>query len=159
MQKQLAKTFSHVLYLIHRDYLLEQDITITRTVASDFDSITELLESTPTAKDETPSSIMEQIRDATHSADTKWLAYSARVEDSVVATFVISKDVNLEYYKSHFHIQDQILMAEHERKACNSSLSKDVPYNNDNEEGRQRCCATPAHSKPAAHGDPSTAQG
>jgi len=116
VQKQLANTFSHVLYLIHRDYLLEQDITITRTVASDFDSITELLESTPTAKDKTPSSIMEQIRDATHSADTKWLAYSARVEDSVVATFVISKDVNLEYYKSHFHIQDQILMAEHERK-------------------------------------------
>lgn len=47
---------------------------------------------------------MEQIEDATHAADTKWLAYSARVEDSVVATFVISKDVNLEYYKSHFHI-------------------------------------------------------
>lgn len=59
---------------------------------------------------------MEQIKDATHAADTKWLAYSARVEDSVVATFVISKDVNLDYYKSHFHIQDQILMAEHERK-------------------------------------------
>ena len=49
---------------------------------------------------------MEQIKDATHSVDTKWLAYSARVEDSVVATFVVSKDVNLDYYKSHFHIQD-----------------------------------------------------
>ena len=47
VQKQLTNTFSHVLYLIHRDYLLEQDITITRTIASDFDSIRELIESTP----------------------------------------------------------------------------------------------------------------
>ena len=52
------------------------------------------------------NSIEEQIKNAVHAADTKWLAYSARVEDSVVATFVISKDVNLDYYKSHFHIQD-----------------------------------------------------
>ena len=46
VQKQLTNTFSHVLYLIHRDYLLEQDITITRTIASDFDAIRELIEST-----------------------------------------------------------------------------------------------------------------
>lgn len=44
------------------------------------------------------------------------MSFSARVEDQIVATFLLSKDVNLDYYKSHFHIQDQILMAEHERK-------------------------------------------
>merc|ERR1712218_540262 len=66
----MHNTFSHVLYLIHRDYLLEQDIQVTRTC----------------------------------------------VEDSVVAAFLISKDVNLDYYVSHFHVQDQILMGEHDRK-------------------------------------------
>ena len=30
--------------------------------------------------------------------------------------FVISKDVNLSYYKSHFHIQDSILLDEHDRR-------------------------------------------
>ena len=49
-------------------------------------------------------------------ADSPWIAFSARVEDSVVAAFLISKDVNLDYYVSHFHVQDQILMAEHDRK-------------------------------------------
>ena len=94
-----------MLYLIHRDYLLEQDIQITRTIASDLEAIKELIESTPSSEPgHSSKDIMEQIEDATHAADTKWLAYSARVEDSVVATFVISKDVNLEYYKSHFHI-------------------------------------------------------
>ena len=38
------------------------------------------------------------------------------MEDSVVATFLITRDVNLEYYKSHFHLQDQILMREHDVK-------------------------------------------
>ena len=52
VQKQLTNTFSHVLYLIHRDYLLEQDITISRTMASDFTAIRELIESTPSAQSE-----------------------------------------------------------------------------------------------------------
>jgi len=38
--------------------------------------------------------------------DSPYLAFSARVEDSVVAAFLISKDVNLDYYVSHFHVQD-----------------------------------------------------
>lgn len=39
VQKQMANTFSHVLYLIHRDYLLEQDLAMTRTKASDLEGI------------------------------------------------------------------------------------------------------------------------
>ena len=34
----------------------------------------------------------------------------------MVGVFVMSRDVNLNYYKSHFHIQDNILLSEHERK-------------------------------------------
>ena len=41
----------------------------------------------------------------------------AKVYDEVVGVFVISKDVNLDYYVSHFHIQDQILIAEQDRKS------------------------------------------
>ena len=33
-----------------------------------------------------------------------------------MATFLLTRDVNLEYYKSHFHLQDQILMREHDAK-------------------------------------------
>ena len=38
--------------------------------------------------------------------------FVAKIYDQVIGAFVISKDVNLEYYISHFHIQDQILIAE-----------------------------------------------
>jgi hypothetical protein len=39
VQKSAENTFSHVLYLIHRDYLLEQDLVVTRTTPDDFKAI------------------------------------------------------------------------------------------------------------------------
>jgi len=113
--KTMNNTFAHVLYLIHRDYLLEQDIEVTRTTPEDYKQISELLFSNPTVTFDSPELTMGMFKQAT-SADSPWIAFSARVEDSVVAAFLISKDVNLEYYVSHFHVQDQILMGEHDRK-------------------------------------------
>ena len=37
--KSAENTFSHVLYLIHRDYLLEQDIAVSKTNPEDLTSI------------------------------------------------------------------------------------------------------------------------
>lgn len=37
--------------------------------------------------------------------------------DQIVGCFVLSKDVNLDYYTSHFHVQDQILINEQDRKS------------------------------------------
>lgn len=36
--------------------------------------------------------------------DSSNLAFIARIDEEVVGAFVLAKDVNLEYYKSHFHI-------------------------------------------------------
>ena len=113
--KKAENTFSHVLYLIHRDYLLEQDIYVTRSVVEDYEGIKELIASSG-EHTEKAHEIVDKARDATKNPDSPWLSFSARVDNVVVATFLISKDVNLDYYKSHFHIQDQVLMAEHENK-------------------------------------------
>lgn len=61
--------------------------------------------------------MFEAIYEATINPDSPNLAFVLRIYDSVVGAFVLAKDVNLEYYKSHFHIQDSILLGEHERKA------------------------------------------
>lgn len=45
------------------------------------------------------------------------MGFVAKIDDEVVGAFILAKQVNLEYYKSHFHIQDSILLNEHERKA------------------------------------------
>lgn len=49
--------------------------------------------------------------------DSGNLSFVCKVDDEVVGAFVMAKNVNLDYYKSHFHIQDSILMSEHERLA------------------------------------------
>lgn len=59
---------------------------------------------------------MDKISRAATSNDSPHIAFCARIFNSVVATFLLSKDVNLEYLLSHFHVQDQILLAEHERR-------------------------------------------
>lgn len=56
--KTMNNTFSHVLYLIHRDYLLEQDIQVTRTLTTDYDQIRELLFSNPTVTHDSPEVTM-----------------------------------------------------------------------------------------------------
>ena len=43
--KKAENTFSHVLYLVHRDYLFEQDIFVKRTLKEDLDGIKELIDS------------------------------------------------------------------------------------------------------------------
>jgi len=52
--KSMNNTFSHVLYIIHRDYLCEQDISVTRTLTTDYDNISELLFSNPTVTNDSP---------------------------------------------------------------------------------------------------------
>jgi hypothetical protein len=35
-----------------------------------------------------------------------YYGFVAKVHDEIVGAFVMSKDVNLDYYISHFHVQD-----------------------------------------------------
>jgi hypothetical protein len=88
---------------------------VTRTTKADLDQIMNLIESSGTDAAQT-NEILKQITNATSSFASPNLSFCARIENTVIATFMISKDVNLDYYISHFHIQDQILLTEHERK-------------------------------------------
>ncbi len=36
--------------------------------------------------------------------DSSYMAFVCKIFDDIIGAFVISKDVNLDYYKSHFHI-------------------------------------------------------
>lgn len=114
--KKSENTFSHVLYVLHRDQLYEQDMAVTRTTKADLDQIKALIESSGTSE-KNCADVMAKITNATTSFASPNYCFCARIDSTVVGTFMISKDVNLEYYISHFHIQDQILLTEHERKA------------------------------------------
>lgn len=105
IEKKTKNTFQHVLYLIHRDYLHEQDILVTRTLESDYAGVKDLMDSTGDSED-CQKEVLKQIEESVDNTDSPWLSFTARVGSSVVASFLIAKEVNLNYYRSHFHVQD-----------------------------------------------------
>jgi len=61
--------------------------------------------------------VFDSFKESTVNPDSSNLAFVTKIDDEVIGLFILAKDINLEYYKSHFHIQDSILLNEHERKA------------------------------------------
>lgn len=92
--------------------MLEQDLFVERTQKKDFDQIRILIENL-----DDKQIVHDSIHEATTNPDSSNLSFVAKIHDDVVGIFVLAKDVNLPFYKSHFHIQDAILLNEHERKA------------------------------------------
>jgi len=51
--KKPENTFSHVLYILHRDQLFEQDMSVTRSTKEDLEQIQALIESSGVTEKET----------------------------------------------------------------------------------------------------------
>ena len=91
---------------------METDLYVERSVNADLERIKDLIEDL-----DDKEKIYDAVYEATLNPDSPYLSFVARSDDEPVGVFVLAKDVNLDYYKSHFHIQDSILLTEHERKA------------------------------------------
>ncbi len=83
--KRPENTFSHVLYLLHRDQLLEQDLRVQRASPDDFDQIQDLVE-TLDDKD----TVYDAIYEATVNPDSGNVAFIAHIEDQIVGAFVLA---------------------------------------------------------------------
>lgn len=97
--KKTKNTFQHVLYIMHRDFLYEQDMFVQRVAQGDLEAAGDLISGLDEAK-----TMYQALYDcAVNPASTNY-GFVAKIFDQVIGAFVISKDVNLEYYISHFHI-------------------------------------------------------
>lgn len=72
--KKPENTFSHVLYIIHRDSLFEEDLEVRRTSSTDIEQIRELLEVT-----EDRDSLMEKFYEATINPDSPNLSFVCKI--------------------------------------------------------------------------------
>lgn len=116
VKKKPENTFQHVLYVIHRDCLLDSDMQVRRATQDDIDNIQLLTADLGNKED-----VNSEIYDGIINPEAKTQTYVAKIYGSIIGAFVVSKDVNLPYYKSHFHIQDSILLSEHDKK-CHARL-------------------------------------
>ena len=80
-------------------------MSVTRTSKADLDQIRTLIESSGTDEKDIEET-MKNITNAATSFASPNLSFCSRIDGNVIATFMISKDVNLDYYISHFYIQD-----------------------------------------------------
>jgi predicted acetyltransferase len=87
-------------------------VYVERITRLDMEKLRVLLETIDEKK-----AVSDCINEASMNPDSSNMAFVAKIDEEVIGAFVLAKDVNLNYYKSHFHIQDAILLSEHERKA------------------------------------------
>ena len=109
--KKPNNTFHHVLYIFHRDSLFDSETVVRRAVVDDIEDINSLTATLDNAK-----MINEDVYHSLVNPDSKYQTFVSKIANTVTGVFVASKDVNLNYYKSHFNIQDSILLTEHYRR-------------------------------------------
>lgn len=110
--KKTTNTFQHTLYIMHRDSLYHQDMYVHRITQDDLDEAEDLI----CDLDEKEKFYKSLYDCAINPASTDF-GFVAKIMDQIVGCFILSKDVNLDYYTSHFHVQDQILISEQDRKS------------------------------------------
>jgi hypothetical protein len=82
-------------------------MTVSRVSTEDLENAQDLIAGLEESK-----KFYDALYDCAVNPSSTNYGFVAKVEGDVVGSFVVSKDVNLDYYISHFHIQDQILLGE-----------------------------------------------
>lgn len=108
IQKKQSSSFEHVLYLIHKDSLLFNNLIVRRSKLSDVYDLKPFI-SECNNRDSIEKDMVEGIKDLS----SKKIVFSVFCEDFIIGMYVLSKNVNLHYYVSHFCLQDHILLSQH----------------------------------------------
>ena len=114
--KKQSSSFEHVLYIIHKDSLLFNRIEVRRSKLSDVFDLKPFIGDCGN-KDVIEKDMIEGIKDLS----SKKIVFSVFCEELIIGMYVLSKNVNLHYYSSHFCLQDHILLAQH-TKDCHTRL-------------------------------------
>jgi len=97
--KKTTNTFQHILYILHRDSLYNQDMYVQRISQEDLEAATELVQELDEA-----NKFGEALYECAINPASTNFGFVAKVMDQIIGAFVLSKDVNLEYYTAHFHV-------------------------------------------------------
>jgi hypothetical protein len=113
--KKENTNIDHTLYIFHRACLLAPYLAVRKSLREDYESGKYLLEHALNKTEFT-----EDIVDAISNNASNKICFSAFNQRALIGFFVMTKDVNLEYYKSHFCVQyhlllDQYALTDHSR--------------------------------------------
>lgn len=86
---------------MHRDSLYNQDMYVHRINQEDLDEARELI-----CELDESDTFYKSLYDCSMNPASTDFGFVAKIMDQIVGCFILSKDVNLDYYTSHFHVQD-----------------------------------------------------
>lgn len=110
VDKKSSNTFNHVLYIMHRDCLMYKHLQVRKATDRDLLHGDYLLNI-----DHNPAEISEKIKDSLENNESPIVTFAISCKEDLVGLFLVSKDVNIKYYQSHFDIEEYIIMDEHPR--------------------------------------------
>lgn len=84
---------------MHRDYLYADDMVVQRIQQTELEETYDLIVGLDEEDD-----MKNMLHECAINPATTNYAFVAKVMDQIVGAFVITKDINLDYYVSHFHI-------------------------------------------------------
>lgn len=104
-------TFDHVLYVYHKDALQSNSIFVRKSKISDIEEC-EPLFSGLVDKEKVVEDCVEGIKNSVSNKES----FSIFCDQQLIGIYVVSKTVNLDYYISHFCIQDHLILKEHPKQ-------------------------------------------
>lgn len=112
VDKKPSNTFSHVLYIMHRDCLMYKNLKVQRATERDLDKADYLL-----STQNHPEELSEKIKKSIEILENPLATFAVHCNNDLVGLFVMTKDINIKYYQSHFDIEEFIIIKEHPREA------------------------------------------
>lgn len=108
--KKHGSSFEHVLYLLHKDTLMFSSLMVRRSKVADVFDLKPFLQDC-SDKETVEKDMLEGIKDLS----SKKIVFSVFCEEVIIGIYVLTKNVNLHYYSSHFCLQDHLLLTEHSK--------------------------------------------
>ena len=112
VEKRKESLFNDILYIIHRESLMISLIDMKYSTKDDLIKSTFLFEKYESRDTELGTNFSEisynLCEEAIKNPSSKFLCISAKIHENIIGIFLISKEVNFDYYDSHFNIRDYV---------------------------------------------------
>jgi hypothetical protein len=110
VEKRKDSLFNDILYIIHRESLMISLIEMKYSSKEELIKSTFLFENYENRDSELGTNFSEVsynlCDEAIKNPNSKFLCVSAKIHENIIGIFLISKEVNIDYYDSHFNIRD-----------------------------------------------------
>ena len=104
-------TFEHCLYIYHKDSLFAKDIRVRRSNIGDIERARFLIDGLLN-----PQEVEKDLESSITKTSSAYYTFSVECGEELIGMYTISKTVNLDYYVSHFFVQDHLILEEHPRQ-------------------------------------------